>query len=423
MSWNKQSVEFDNGTKIMISASNSDAFRGFSLTILYCDETSFIKANLFEEFMDSVMPAMAAIQDSQAIFSSTANGLNHFFHMVEGARRGENGYNLVEAHWEEVPRYHKDGRLKTSEEFKEEQVAKNGLMHFNQNFGNEFLGSSATLISGTKLKSIKYMNDDDIIFNSLFEGLKIFEEPIPGHHYILTADPKQDGIDSIGLHIIDVTKLPFKQVATAKLDESFVVIPSRIFDLGTYYNNAYLVQENNTEATLINLVVDQYEYEGEVFIERTKAGKLKRNLKGIRTTTRTKKLMCSFLKKFIEEDMLIIRDKQTLDEMFNFIEKSNGSYSAEDGYHDDLVMSLMLVFAPFLDVSSWDNFKGFADLIQQKAEEREKEEEDTMDFLDLSFNDDIESDNSPFTEEAWDTHNDFGMTAKELYEQDMNDWK
>jgi hypothetical protein len=337
-------------------------------------------------------------------------------------RQGENGYNLCTASWEEVPRWRKDGRVKTSEEFKAEQVAKNGLMHFNQNFGNEFLGSSSTLISGTKLKSINYTKDDDIIFNSLFEGLKIYEEPIPGHHYILTADPKQDGIDSIGLHVIDATKLPFRQVAVAKLDESFVVIPSRIFDLGTYYNNAYLVQENNTEATLINLVVDQYEYDGEVFIERTKAGKLKRNLKGIRTTTRTKKLMCSFLKKFIEEDLLIIRDKQTLDEMFNFIEKSNGSYSAEDGYKDDLVMSLMLVFAPFLDVNNWDNFKGFADLIQQKAEEREKEEEDTMDFLDLSFNSDNDGTDSPFTEGSWDNDGfNGGINARELYDYDMND--
>jgi hypothetical protein len=263
------------------------------------------------------------------------------------------------------------------------------------------LGSSSTLISGSKLKNIKYMQDEDIIFNSLFEGLRIFEEPIPGHHYILTADPKQDGIDSIGLHVIDVTKLPFKQVASAKLDESFVVIPSRVFDLGTYYNKAYLVQENNTEATLINLIVDQYEYEGEVYIERDGRGKLKRNLKGIRTTTKTKKLMTSFLKKFIEEDLLIINDKRTLDELFNFIEKKNGSFSAEDGYKDDLVMSLMLVFAPFLDINNWDNFKGFADLIQQKQAEREKEEEDTADFLDLSFSDDDEI-TSPFTEGVWE---------------------
>jgi len=335
-------------------------------------------------------------------------------------KHGENGYNLCEASWESVPRYHKDGRVKTPEEFKAEQIAKNGSIHFAQNFGNEFAGSSATLISGTKLKSISYTKDDDIIFNSLFEGLKIYEEPIPGHHYILTADPKQDGIDSIGLHVMDATKLPFRQVAVAKLDESFVVIPSRIFDLGTYYNNAYLVQENNTEATLINLLVDQYEYEGEVFIERTKTGKLKRNLKGIRTTTRTKKIMCSFLKKFIEEDLLIIRDKQTLDEMFNFIEKSNGTHSAEEGYHDDLVMSLMLVFAPFLDVSNWDDFKGFADLIQQKKEEREKEEEDTMDFLDLSFNDDDNGTDTPFTPGAWD-NDGFGMNAMESYNQDIDD--
>jgi len=336
-------------------------------------------------------------------------------------RQGENGYNLCEASWQEVPRHHKDGRIKTSDEFKAEQVAKNGLTHFNQNFGNKFLGSSHTLISGEKLKNINYVKDDDIIFNSLFNGLKIYEEPIPGHHYILTADPKQDGIDSIGLHVIDVTKLPFKQVATAKLDESFVVIPSRIFDLGTYYNNAYLVQENNTEATLINLVVDQYEYEGEVFIERTKAGKFKRNLKGIRTTTRTKKLMCSFLKKFIEEDMLIIRDKQTLDELFNFIQKSNGTYSAEEGFKDDLVMSLMLVFAPFLDVKNWEDFKGFANLIDQKQKEREKEEEETVDFLDLSFNDNPHGNELPFTEGVWDNDSSFGMDAMEAYNQDMED--
>ena len=52
-----------------------NAFRGFSLSIMYVDETAFIKNNLFEEFMDSVMPAMAAIQDSQAINSNTNNPL------------------------------------------------------------------------------------------------------------------------------------------------------------------------------------------------------------------------------------------------------------------------------------------------------------------------------------------------------------
>jgi len=87
VSWNKQSVEFDNGTKILISASNSDSFRGFSLDILYLDEAAFLRSTIWNEFLDAVMPAMAAKQDSQAIFSSTANGLNSWYHMVEGARK------------------------------------------------------------------------------------------------------------------------------------------------------------------------------------------------------------------------------------------------------------------------------------------------------------------------------------------------
>jgi len=420
MSWNKQSVEFDNGNKIMISASNSDAFRGFSLSILYVDEVSFIRNNLWEEFMDSVMPAMAAIQGAQAIFSSTANGLNHFFHMVEGARKGENGYNLCEAKWQEVPRWHKDGRIKTSDEFKAEQVAKNGLTHFNQNFGNEFLGSSHTLISGTTLKNINYMKDEDIIFNSLFEGLRIFEEPKPGHNYILTSDPKQDGIDSIGLHVIDVTNIPFKQVASAKIEESFMIIPNRVFDLGHHYNDAYIVQENNVEANLINTLHDQLEYEGEIFRERKPSGKGFKNIWGIRTTTKTKKMMTSFLKKFVEEGLLEINDKRTLDEMFNFIERKNGTFAAEEGYHDDLVMSLMLVFAPFFDIKNWDNFKGFSELIEKKKEERENEERETADFLDLGFSSE-ETTESPFTEGLWDNDPGFGMNAMEAYNQEMDD--
>lgn len=422
MSWNKRGVEFDNGTKIMIAASNSDAFRGYSLSIMYVDETAFIKNNEFEEFMDSVMPAMAAIQDSQAIFSSTANGLNHFFRMVEGARAGNNGYRLCEAKWTEVPRWNKDGSKMSHEKFKAKEVAKNGLTHFNQNFGNEFLGSSATLISGTTLKSMSFYKDEDIIFNSLFYGLRIFEEPKPGHHYILTADPKQDGIDSIGLHVIDVTNVPFRQVASAKIEDSFVVIPSRIFDLGYYYNNATVVQENNVEANLINTLHDQLEYEGEIFRERKASGKGFKNIWGIRTTTKTKKMMTSFFKKFVEEGLLIINDKLTIDEMFNFIEKKNGTFSAEEGYHDDLVMSLMLVFAPFFDIKNWDNFKGFTALIEERQKQQEQEEVETAEFLDLGFAPDDGIGDSPFTPGAWGDEPGFGMGAMEMWEQDQKDW-
>jgi hypothetical protein len=253
------------------------------------------------------------------------------------------------------------------------------------------------------MKAISPTPEDEIIHNSLFNGLRIFQEPQPGHYYILTADPKQDGMDKIGLHVVDVTGIPFVQVASANLNESFMSMPGRVYDLGTYYNNAMVIQENNVEASLINILQDQYEYEGEIYKERATGGKFKKIL-GIRTTTKTKKMMLSSLKKFIENGHLIIKDRFTQDELFNFIEKKNGTFSADDGYHDDLVMSLALVFAPFFDIKNWDNFKGFNDYLENKQKEQEEQEQDTMEFLNLGFNPDYEEE-VPFTEELW--NNDF----------------
>lgn len=37
-SWNKETLEFENGTRIMTAAANGDAFRGFAIDLLYGDE-------------------------------------------------------------------------------------------------------------------------------------------------------------------------------------------------------------------------------------------------------------------------------------------------------------------------------------------------------------------------------------------------
>jgi len=317
-------------------------------------------------------------------------------------RHGENGYNLCEASWTEVPRWNKDGSKKPPEQFKKEQVAKSGDQHFQQNFGNEFLGSSATLVSGTALKNIVPIKDEEIVFNDIFAGLRQFEEIKKGHHYIVTVDPKIDGADLVGIHVFDVTTLPFVQVAAANLEETYLLIPSRVFDLATAYNNAMVIVENNIDMTICDALYYQYEYEGEVFKEKSSNGKSYKNKLGFRTTTKTKKITTSMLKKFIEDGMLLIQDKKTLDELFNFIEKKNGTFSAEEGYHDDLVMSATLLFAPFLNIKDWDDFSGFINLMEDKEKEDEESEKETADFLDLGFGPGDEGDDSPFTAGAWD---------------------
>lgn len=382
--WNKTFIELENGTRIMTSATNSDAFRGYSVHLLLCDEVAFIPTNTWNELSDSLFPAQDALAQKQKILISTPCGMNHWYHLVTGARNKTNGYRFFTSDWKQVPRYNKDGSVKNVDDFKAEIIQKNGKQFFAQNYALEFLGSSSTLISGEALKNIIPIDDSLVIYDSLFSGLRVFQEPIKNHSYIIGVDPKKEGIDKLAFQVIDVTNLPFKQVASFNSDISYLSAPSRIFDLGCYYNNAMIIVENNIDNSIVDALFYQYDYDGEIYKEDNK------NILGFRTTTKSKKILLSLLKKLIEENKFIIYDKKTIDEFFVFVEQKNGSFSAEDGYHDDLIMALMVSLAPFINIKQFDDFQGFVNYLDKKRIEKENEDEDFARFFSgCSFNTDI----------------------------------
>ena len=55
---NKASIEFFNGARIITSTVNENAFRGWSLNIVYIDEINFINSKKLEEFMDINLPVI-----------------------------------------------------------------------------------------------------------------------------------------------------------------------------------------------------------------------------------------------------------------------------------------------------------------------------------------------------------------------------
>ena len=387
--WNKTYIVFENGTRIMTSAGDSDAFRGYSIHIMMIDECAFISNTNWQGIQDSVFPSQEALSQKQKVLVSTPNGMNHWYHLVQQAKRENSGYEYFTMDWREVPRYKEDGSKIDPEEYKREKIKKEGKLWFAQNFELAFLGSSNTLIESTALQNLIPQDEDQIIFNSLFSGLRIFEKPIDGHSYIIGVDPAKEGIDKTAIQVLDVTVLPFKQVACANLDDSYLTIPAKLFDLGQYYNWAMVVVENNIDNSIVDNLSFNYEYEGEIFRERGK------NLLGFRTTTKTKKQMLSLLKKLIEEDKFKIADKATIDELFVFVQQKNGSFSAQDGYHDDLVMALCIALVPFLNVKRFDDFKGFIELIEKRNEEIKKEEESFLElYLDLGLNNSTPRNNS-----------------------------
>ena len=75
--WNKGHVEFENGCKILAGSTSSSAIRGKSISFLYIDETAFVEG--WDEFFASVFPTISSGNTTKILFTSTPNGLNHFY--------------------------------------------------------------------------------------------------------------------------------------------------------------------------------------------------------------------------------------------------------------------------------------------------------------------------------------------------------
>ena len=66
---------------------------------------------------------------------------------------------------------------------------------------------------------------------------------------------------------------------------------------------------------------------------------------GFATTSRTRQTMLDALKDVAEYELQLIGDFETLGEMLTFVRDEKGRPAAEEGEHDDLVMSLAIAHA------------------------------------------------------------------------------
>jgi len=148
ISWNKGSLELENGSKISANSTSSSAVRGGSYNVIFLDEFAFIPNHIADDFFASVYPTISSGQKSKVIIVSTPRGMNHFYRMWHDAERSKNEYVPTEVHWSEVP-----GR---DEEWKEQTIANTSEQQFKVEFECEFLGSVNTLINPSKLKNLVY---------------------------------------------------------------------------------------------------------------------------------------------------------------------------------------------------------------------------------------------------------------------------
>jgi len=70
-SYNKQSIEFENGSRIIAQTTTDNTGRGLSISLLYCDEFAFVQPTIAEDFWTSISPTLAT--GGRAIITSTPN--------------------------------------------------------------------------------------------------------------------------------------------------------------------------------------------------------------------------------------------------------------------------------------------------------------------------------------------------------------
>ena len=335
--WNKGDVELENGSKVFTSATSTSGIRGKSVNWLYIDEAAIIPNNVAEEFFTSTYPTIMAGETTKVLLTSTPLGYNHFWKFWNDATEGRNGFVPLQIEYWKIP-----GR---DQKWAEEQKAVLGELKFNQEVLCTFLGSSNTLIAPdtiARLSPISWLHSKD--------GLDVLEYPIIGHTYFCSVDTSRGvGGDYSAFTVMDTTEFPFKIVAKYRDNKiSPLLYPTVIHKICKDYNNAYvLVEINDIGQQIADIIHNDLEYENMIWVgSDSRYGQVmsssgRHSNLGVRTTKQIKRIGCSTLKSLVEENKLLVFDQDIISEFSTFIEH-NGVFQADEGYHDDLTMTLVL---------------------------------------------------------------------------------
>ena len=410
VSWNKGSLELENGSKIMAASTSSSAVRGMSFNIIFLDEFAFVPTHIAEQFFSSVYPTISSGKSTKVIIISTPNGMNMFYKLWHDAERGKNQYVTTEVHWSQVP-----GR---DAKWKEQTIANTSQRQFTQEFECEFLGSVDTLIAASKLRTMVY--DDPITNNN--KGLVVYENPQKDHDYIITVDVARGvGSDYSAFLVFDITKFPYRLVARYRNNEiKAIMFPTIITDIAKGYNRAYVLTEvNDIGDQVASMMHFDLEYDHILMCAmRGRAGQIvgtgfsgKKTQLGVKMSKTVKKVGCLNLKTFIEDDKLVIPDYETIAELTTFISKRD-SFEAEEGCHDDLAMCLVI----FCWLAVQDYFKEMTDNdVRQRIYDEQKNQIE-QDMAPFGFISDGLEDQESFVDESGDRWflDEYGDVASEF---------
>ena len=359
-SYNKQSIEFENGSRIVAQTTTGNTGRGMSISLLYCDEFAFVQPNIAEEFWTSISPTLAT--GGRAIITSTPNSdedtfatiwkqaENKFDEHGNESELGLNGFHSFISHWSEHP--------DRDEAWKVEEVGRIGEEKFRREYGCEFLVFDETLINSIKLAVMEGVTP---ILN--MGQTRWYKKPTSQYTYAVALDPSMGtGGDFAAIQVFELPS--YEQVA--EWQHNTTAIPGQIrvlADICTYLNQEtqnpngiYWSVENNGIGEACLLVIQDFGEEnipGLFVSEPMRKGHVRKFRKGFNTTHGTKITACSRLKTMIENDKMQIKSKPLISELKGYV-ATGSSFQAKSGMNDDLVSSTLLALRMMAVLKDWD---------------------------------------------------------------------
>lgn len=359
-SYNKQSIEFDNGSRIVAQTTTETTGRGMSVSLLYCDEFAFVPPNIAKEFWTSISPTLST--GGKAIITSTPNSDEDQFALIwKEANKcfdefgnpttiGRNGFKFYKAHWSEHP--------DRDEKWKQEEMSRIGEERFRREHECEFLIFDETLINSIVLAELGGI---DPLYKT--GQVRWYKKPQKGKVYTVALDPSLGtGGDPAAIQVLElpeclqIAEWQHNKTTVQRQVQLIKEICQHIYEAIDLEQDIYYSVENNTlgEAALICISeIGEENIRGNFLSEPAKLGTTRKHRKGFTTTNKSKLAACAKFKNMVETKKIHISSNNLIGELKNFIARGAG-FAAKDGETDDLVTSMLLAVRMLQTLQNFD---------------------------------------------------------------------
>ena len=391
---NAQELIFDNETgtglksKIKcMTAGSSGVGRSDTFDNLHLSELAFWEGDVTAT-LTGLFQAVPNLPDTMIIIESTANGFEKFKELWDQAVAGESDFIPLFVAWYELPEYSMpySGFALTDEEVKLKELynltddqlewrrwcirnnCQNDIDQFKQEYPSNpeeaFIGTGGCIFDKDAIiNRLRYVpkpikqgyfvyNEEDARRNVMSDikwvndkkgCIKLFQLPnTPAvTQYCIGGDTAGDTQgDEFSSDVIDAKTL--EQVATLTMQTDEDLYAKQMYCLGMYYGWALMAIETNF-STYPQKKLEELGYPN--FYVRETVDRFDKSITkqfGFNTNRKTKPMILANLVELVREHTDTFNDEKTLRQMLTFVKKDGGSQEAEDGYHDDKVMSIAI---------------------------------------------------------------------------------